>query len=199
MCKHLCKLNCQFTRHEWINKDESNSRQTKLFSWLRLLFSQSCHLSFSLSLNKSDFQTVSSGLNDAVYESSTHHKIVSNLTPATFKTTVTERANNFLSHFSDSFQNVMSCSSATLLLNQFSVAETCFVTNTSKTLFSIAQRPFFFPLSAVSSKQPINVSFLATFASWVSLQNPKKSSSLRIIPLVAQTSDWSQQEEEEGN
>ncbi|KAK9221528.1 hypothetical protein WN944_009955 [Citrus x changshan-huyou] len=60
----------------------------------------------------------------------------------------------------------MSCSSATLLLNQLSVAETCFVTNTSKTLFSIAQRPFFFPLSAVSSKQPINVSFLATFASW---------------------------------
>lgn len=91
----------------------------------------------------------------------------------------------------------MSCSSATLLLNQLSVAETCFVTNTSKTLFSIAQRPFFFPLSAVSSKQPINVSFLATFASWVSLQNPKNSSSLRIIPLVAQTSDWSQQEEEE--
>lgn len=92
----------------------------------------------------------------------------------------------------------MSCSSATLLLNQLSMAETCFITTTSKTLFSKTQRPFF-SLSAVSSKKPLEVSFSATFPSWVSLQKPKKSSSLRIIPLVVQTSNWAQREEEEGN
>ncbi|KAJ4729340.1 28 kDa ribonucleoprotein, chloroplastic-like [Melia azedarach] len=83
----------------------------------------------------------------------------------------------------------MSCSTATLVLSQLSMAETCF-TSTPTTLFTKAQRPFL----SLSSKNLVNLSFSASFPSWVSLQ---KSNSLHMIPLVAQTSDWAQQQEEE--
>ncbi|XP_031260141.1 28 kDa ribonucleoprotein, chloroplastic-like [Pistacia vera] len=86
----------------------------------------------------------------------------------------------------------MSCSSATPLSKHLPMAKT-YLTSLPITLFTKTHNPFL----SLSFKKPINLSLSAAFPSWVSLQNPNKFSSLHIIPLVAQTSDWAQQEEEE--
>ncbi|XP_041006410.1 28 kDa ribonucleoprotein, chloroplastic-like [Juglans microcarpa x Juglans regia] len=74
------------------------------------------------------------------------------------------------------------------------MAESCLIS--TPTLFTTKNQ---YPFLSLPSK-PIKLSHLSflsspSFHSWVSLKH--KSSTFRVVPLVAQTSDWAQQEEEE--
>ncbi|KAF5479723.1 hypothetical protein F2P56_000520 [Juglans regia] len=74
------------------------------------------------------------------------------------------------------------------------MAESCLIS--TPTLFTTKNQ---YPFLSLPSK-PVKLSHLSFLSSpsphsWVSLKH--KSSTFRVVPLVAQTSDWAQQEEEE--
>jgi nucleolin len=98
----------------------------------------------------------------------------------------------FLSHKSLSS---LSHSPATPLLKPLSMAESCLIS--APALFTTKTQYPFLSLPSKSIKLP-HISLLSSpsFYSWVSLKY--KSSPFQVVPLVAQTSDWAQQEEEEG-
>ncbi|KAF9666327.1 hypothetical protein SADUNF_Sadunf16G0218100 [Salix dunnii] len=66
------------------------------------------------------------------------------------------------------------------------------VYRTTNTVFDI---PTKYPFISIASK-PIKVVFSTSFPSWLSLKT-SKFSTFKITPLVAQTSDWAQQDEED--
>jgi len=88
---------------------------------------------------------------------------------------------------------ILSKPAAATYFQQLSMAETRLM-SVYRTTNTVFDTPIKYPFISITSK-PIKVVFSTSFPSWVSLKT-SKFSTFNIIPLVAQTSDWAQQDEE---
>ncbi|KAL3611997.1 hypothetical protein D5086_003017 [Populus alba] len=90
--------------------------------------------------------------------------------------------------------SILSEPAAATYFKQLSMAETRLM-SVYRTTNTVFDTPIKYPFISITSK-PIKVVFSTSFPSWVSLKT-SKFSTFNIIPLVAQTSDWAQQDEED--